>query len=1761
MAEDTGQEVPLSGISAFGDVRYLPALVDVDNLAIGVSDSTLSNLNLLPEHLIVGERLLASSNGASNVIHKSYGLIVDNHGVLVNSSIQDRSDSNTFRPYALHVEGSMYVSGSLHASNIILDVGLCNDITRLASIASSNPWRLVNKMAHCNAAFYDGFVTIGNENFASVSAHPLIIVEPGDRTIYRTQFAVANTQLSKLSVGIIGNDKESPVVFNSSFAPIEFNVGRPASYYPDRYQEYYVDTLDNNALKLRAANIPMYTGRSVDAPQLAIDKRGNVGVHIAETPIITYQRRERPSPRYDPSYIDYHEPMTFAVNGPMYASNILIYDPDTHTSRDINTIFSRINGAFLPANQVLPGEFAKGDYTFPVSLSVATSNEAGAGFAFAVASNAHFHDYVKMDKTLEASNVQTDYFLNRHGGHFLTTLDVDGTSYLYGDLVVYKGITVAEEDPATGEVSYRNVQFNYFSDTLSNINYFGRGITTPGRLGVGISPTVVNDTPGNMLTIRNRETHLPKLYELELMDLRDPNMRKVAFLGHTHTSLNRAFDGSFVISTPHSRDARYFMTSTYLNPYQNIYLYPGHDLQNVSEPLIRPENPPIFGAFAPQVSWRLRSNISEPQPSDIYGRCGINTFNPMAELHVEGDIAFTHKLLRINDIGEIIPVGIWDRIKLEHANTPDAPQFYGLQYIDTGAPHVGINILPSPDYGLLVSGKIKSIDGFYTAEDREIISWIRPNGEIPVELNAPPLYSQGPIGIGITNPKNVMEIRNRVSGPTYVHLIASDNDHRVGFRITGGMGVTDGTSQSHTWYMQDNANTNAFEMYATQTNTDNGASPDKLAWQVVRNVAMNTYNTFINRTPDVDISRMPNLSTNAALTVCGDLNVIGNVYATQKYYSSNILITSSNIQTNDTLNELTLLGTDDVFIAGRNIHMLPVNGTVIVGANTTFMQRVSQETGTGFGSIPFRINNGSTDEASHPVALSLSTTKNQCYLEFNATGRRLWMGLENETFSVKRVDNTTGATVQTFMTFNNVGNTEGIGFNELNPKAQIHISNTSSNNFRVTRKIMSSIGGAYPTIQMETLTLTQPSLSRVWSFAGPDYIFQDKLSFYYKDETRSAYDIGQELFTFSSKGGLGIGNTQPQFALDVKNVGSYGGLRLWNTDSNALPQLIFQSGPSETFGGDPQTDFRMLAYSNMFELNSQTQGSGSTSLIRMDQTGRMGFGIDPYPNDDIIRLNVNGGINITDTIYVNGVPLFGAGRRSGFTFEAENIFVIPTAETGGSFLVNSDSEKKTGTGNIFQIYVDPLIDSEVPNDGVSRGIVLDGLGNEVQLTFRTHDTSSPEVKAYMYRHFQYKTLYGIEFMDPAPLGEQVEFGHEGWSNVVNWAPKEVQNPLAIRNEFVMTTFGDIELSAVTPKILLGQPGLGSVVSIGQTNGNLWFESSEGGNVGFGTIQPAAYVHIINANAADGVPALFVEHNANDSNHLAVFGELSNPDVVITADGRMGVGVGNTVNSNVAAEFGGVIAMSKGTIDIPALAFRDDLNTGWWSPANGMTALSSIGKETVRFDDLRAVGIGTSSPLAHVHVSTTNASVAHTSPIRSMLIDYNYPAPINTPIYDLVSSNITVIRATNDARIGFGTSPTTADFQVAKAFEFESTGTFNKNVLFKENILVLGDVRHRGVVTHDSDRRLKSDLQKIDGALDKIDRLTGYTFNIQNGTKRSTGLIAQDVKDVLPEAVEENPDTSTLGVAYGNMMGLIVEAIKELRNEVADIKRIIGMPSS
>ena len=100
----------------------------------------------------------------------------------------------------------------------------------------------------------------------------------------------------------------------------------------------------------------------------------------------------------------------------------------------------------------------------------------------------------------------------------------------------------------------------------------------------------------------------------------------------------------------------------------------------------------------------------------------------------------------------------------------------------------------------------------------------------------------------------------------------------------------------------------------------------------------------------------------------------------------------------------------------------------------------------------------------------------------------------------------------------------------------------------------------------------------------------------------------------------------------------------------------------------------------------------------------------------------------------------------------------------------------------------------------------------------------------------------------------------------------------------------------------------------------------------------------------------------------------------------------------------------------------------------------------------------------------------------------------------------------------------------------------------------GSAEFAGDVTAFSDITLKENIEVIPGALDKVSEIRGVTFTRKDreDNQRQAGVIAQEVEAVLPEVVSTN-DNGIKSVAYGNLVGLLIEAVKELKAEVETLK--------
>jgi hypothetical protein len=100
----------------------------------------------------------------------------------------------------------------------------------------------------------------------------------------------------------------------------------------------------------------------------------------------------------------------------------------------------------------------------------------------------------------------------------------------------------------------------------------------------------------------------------------------------------------------------------------------------------------------------------------------------------------------------------------------------------------------------------------------------------------------------------------------------------------------------------------------------------------------------------------------------------------------------------------------------------------------------------------------------------------------------------------------------------------------------------------------------------------------------------------------------------------------------------------------------------------------------------------------------------------------------------------------------------------------------------------------------------------------------------------------------------------------------------------------------------------------------------------------------------------------------------------------------------------------------------------------------------------------------------------------------------------------------------------------------------------------GNVVATANVTAYSDARLKKDVETIGDALGLVGKMRGVRYTRIDTEKRNVGVIAQEMLEVIPEVVHQGTgDDDTLSVAYGNLVGVLIEAIKELEARVAELE--------
>jgi hypothetical protein len=104
----------------------------------------------------------------------------------------------------------------------------------------------------------------------------------------------------------------------------------------------------------------------------------------------------------------------------------------------------------------------------------------------------------------------------------------------------------------------------------------------------------------------------------------------------------------------------------------------------------------------------------------------------------------------------------------------------------------------------------------------------------------------------------------------------------------------------------------------------------------------------------------------------------------------------------------------------------------------------------------------------------------------------------------------------------------------------------------------------------------------------------------------------------------------------------------------------------------------------------------------------------------------------------------------------------------------------------------------------------------------------------------------------------------------------------------------------------------------------------------------------------------------------------------------------------------------------------------------------------------------------------------------------------------------------------------------------------------------GNLTATGNVSAYSDLALKEDIYQIENALEKVKKLRGVHFTRKSDNTKEIGVVANEVEKVIPELVDEHQDKD-LGVVktmkYANTVGLLIEAVKDLSNQVEELKNV------
>jgi hypothetical protein len=306
-----------------------------------------------------------------------------------------------------------------------------------------------------------------------------------------------------------------------------------------------------------------------------------------------------------------------------------------------------------------------------------------------------------------------------------------------------------------------------------------------------------------------------------------------------------------------------------------------------------------------------------------------------------------------------------------------------------------------------------------------------------------------------------------------------------------------------------------------------------------------------------------------------------------------------------------------------------------------------------------------------------------------------------------------------------------------------------------------------------------------------------------------------------------------------------------------------------------------------------------------------------------------------------------------------------------------------------------------------------------------------------------------------------------------------------------------------------------------------------GNVGIGTTSPSTKLHIYNGSSG--------------------YTAYGNTYLIVENSGRAAIQLLAPDSSDQYVFFGSSVQGAQAYVGYEGRSGGDGLML---QSTTGDIFFRAGGTDKMRIKSGGNVGIGTTSPTNKLHVVDTNAMirVSYSTGGDARYAEFGH------------GSLIGYAGATNNwFTIGFSGGGTPSSGLPNGGVQISTNGSARMTVAKDGNVGigtdtpayaldVTGTIRATGDVIAYSDARVKENVNTITDALTKVTSLIGVSYTRKDTDDKSekVGVIAQEVLEILPQVVQQDTE-GNYSVAYGNIVGVLIEAIKELKAEIDELK--------